>query len=365
MAINIALHIKDLLYDNGSVTIADLGTIISEYHSAELNHAEAKIYPPGYKYIFEAKLSESDGVLEKTLSEEYQLSKDQIGHLLSRYTDQIKLHLKEGKQVLFKGIGQLVLNNNKLELIANDSTTDPHSEFLPVIDLKPVRRAEAIKLKPVETKKKKDSRTTRKETSSLGTTIDSKKVEAPKPKKTTSLSQVKPAVEKSGTQKNIEKPKEAKPNKSKGNFTKVLLVSLLLGFILALVGGWFYLKDGSSKTDELSQNSTEIVDSSDQENKEENSSSSDEPKVEQSGSSNSPAVTASKDCAVIVGVFGDVNNISRLKTIIESGGYRVFEKGLKTGSTQLGIFTNCDNYNQELKFARDKIDGKAFFKKLN
>jgi len=69
------------------------------------------------------------------------------------------------------------------------------------------------------------------------------------------------------------------------------------------------------------------------------------------------------DCALVLGAFSNAANIARMKSQLESEGYRVYEE--RGGSlTRVGILVPCEDSNTGLREARDKYNPDAWVFKI-
>ncbi|MGB0789827.1 MAG: SPOR domain-containing protein, partial [Marinirhabdus sp.] len=108
---HLATHITDLLYRYECVIVPGFGAFLTQYRSARLDTPSHTFYPPGKSLSFNRRLQTNDGILAN-----YTASVEGMGYELAlqkirNFTGTISLELAEGKTVVFKNIGEFILND--------------------------------------------------------------------------------------------------------------------------------------------------------------------------------------------------------------------------------------------------------------
>lgn len=73
--------------------------------------------------------------------------------------------------------------------------------------------------------------------------------------------------------------------------------------------------------------------------------------------------TRGDDCALVLGAFSKAGNVTRMKSQLESEGYRVYEER-GNNLTRVGIFVPCEETNRVLREARNKYNPEAWVFKI-
>lgn len=355
MAISITEDIRDLLYENQLVIVNGLGMIKASYQSAQINEKSQTIAPPSLKYSFDNRIKETDGLLEKFIEKKYDLTEEQSQKVIKRFSDQVFSLLEQHKKIVIQGVGKLQRQGDSIVLKAYEGTEDPVSFGLPTLSLK--KSVEGALNMPMSPPSLHNSHQEKSTTTESNTSKDKQPAEDQNTRK----ERVEPAG--SGSEKNRDR-------KKKSMLPWILVLLLVLSFLVVLFSGLYLLNDDVSgfvhkllnqeqkeniMDREVERQSDSAIKSLDDENPLE--------KTEKSEEQIEPVAT-NADCVIIVGLFGDQKNVSRITGIIESEGFEVYRRSLSSGE-QLGLYTSCSNYNDALNFAQSEIAQDAFLKNLS
>jgi hypothetical protein len=121
---NLAPHIKALLYRHDCVIIPDLGAIVATYEPAEINYASKTIYPPGKSIIFNRELKYNDGLLIGHISGAGKETFQETQSLLEKAVREIKSVLADGKQYILEDLGYFYADRKNNILFQPDLKTN-------------------------------------------------------------------------------------------------------------------------------------------------------------------------------------------------------------------------------------------------
>lgn len=121
----LAIYIKNLLYNNDKVIIAGFGTLKTVYKPADVSSSQHTITPPSKTLEFDDSLIDSDGQLEKFIALNLNVSKKKAENKIS---EQIKAEIKKldaGETLFWEGIGYFAKEEGKTRFNA-----EQHINFL-------------------------------------------------------------------------------------------------------------------------------------------------------------------------------------------------------------------------------------------
>lgn len=141
----LAIYIKNLLYNNDSVIISGLGTLRTVYKPAEINSAQHTISPPSKTLAFDGNVTVSDGSLENFIAAQQSTTKKNAENLISKNITSVNKKLDAGETIFWEGIGYFSKENGTLRFEPEQNATFLTDSFgLSTIDYKPVE----LKLAP-------------------------------------------------------------------------------------------------------------------------------------------------------------------------------------------------------------------------
>ncbi len=142
MAINIAKHIGELLYDHDTVIIPALGAIAGTYESASIDHVQGLLHPPSKVLSFNKNLVLDDGVLTNYLQAEAELSLAEAQAAIHSFVEETKRSLAKREIVVFPKVGRLYKDyENKLQFLQDSTNFNTAVYGLPTIQFYPILRS--------------------------------------------------------------------------------------------------------------------------------------------------------------------------------------------------------------------------------
>ncbi len=142
--INLAEHITTLLSKEELVILPYLGGFLLHNHGADIYHSQHSIQPPGAHVVFNAALSNNDGVLAHHIAAKENISYKKALQALEVFAQLCKDEMQKGHSILFEQMGLLSYNANQ-KLHFEPLMTENHSAVhfaLPSISLMPIVRQE-------------------------------------------------------------------------------------------------------------------------------------------------------------------------------------------------------------------------------
>ncbi len=103
----LALYIKNLLYNNDIVIIPGFGRMLAKYKPAEINSSDNSIVPPSKYVIFEASPMISDGVLTKYIAQQKMIGEQEAEQYIADEVKSLNHKLDSGETIMLEGIGYL------------------------------------------------------------------------------------------------------------------------------------------------------------------------------------------------------------------------------------------------------------------
>ncbi|HKK87282.1 MAG TPA: hypothetical protein VJ917_00445, partial [Saprospiraceae bacterium] len=317
MAISITEDIRDLLYENQLVIIQGLGMITASYNSAKIKEADEIIAPPSLHYSFDNRIKESDGILEKFIEKKYNLSEEQSRQVVKRFKEQVLNLLEKHKKIVIQGVGKLQREGDSIVLRHYEGTEDPISYGLPELSLK-ISAAESS-ISAVQQTSLHDSHQKKTATSSSTIADGQRGTVKDQGDKKASASQEKGQEEESSSE---ERTKENAGGRKKSVFPWILVLLLVLSFLVVLFSGLYLLNDNVSGFVHklLNQEKKENIMDKEAERASDSSvkSMDDESKANEPVTSDEKLVPAgdNADCVIVVGLFGDEENVRRITNLI-------------------------------------------------
>lgn len=105
-------YISDLLYRYECVVIPDFGAFLTHNVSAKINEDTNTFYPPKKALSFNAQLKSNDGLLANYIASVEKIPYTNALKKLTVKTKILKTQLAQGEHIIFKNIGELMLNSD-------------------------------------------------------------------------------------------------------------------------------------------------------------------------------------------------------------------------------------------------------------
>lgn len=144
MEINVGNLVADLLYEHNSIAVPALGSFVSEYKAAGIDHVQGKVQPPSLQITFQPHLMLDDGLLVEKVKTEHHLNLESARREVEAYANSIRSSLDRGEIVNIPQVGRLYLDYEKqLRFLQEGNNFNAEAFGLPVVSFLPVRRSEA------------------------------------------------------------------------------------------------------------------------------------------------------------------------------------------------------------------------------
>jgi nucleoid DNA-binding protein len=111
---NLAGHIKDLLFQEDCVIIPGFGGFVCKYKEAKIDFSTSRIIPPARIVAFNQQLKENDGLLIQFCAKQENKDYTVIESKIKAKVTEINEMLKKGESVDFKDIGRFKIENQNL-----------------------------------------------------------------------------------------------------------------------------------------------------------------------------------------------------------------------------------------------------------
>jgi nucleoid DNA-binding protein len=108
----IANHIRDLLYHNDCVIVPGFGGFVTNECNARIDRATGSFYPPSREVGFNGRLDHNDGLLISYLSSRMSMNYVDIRKLVEAFVKDVNDKLVSGRTVQFDGIGRFSVDRN-------------------------------------------------------------------------------------------------------------------------------------------------------------------------------------------------------------------------------------------------------------
>ena len=142
MEMDIGQYIGTLLYTNKTVALPGLGSFETAYQPAVIDQVQGELHPPGKEISFNANLVADDGLLVKTIQEAFNLSATEATEMLEGYVRQVKDAIEKREIVVFPQVGRLYKDyEHNLQFLPDGNNYDLESYGLPAVNFYPVARS--------------------------------------------------------------------------------------------------------------------------------------------------------------------------------------------------------------------------------
>ena len=127
--------IKDLLHKHDKLIIPGFGGFVAQYTPAQLNTDKNIILPPGKHFIFDASLTEDDGVFSAFISEKNIIPLTEAVKYVKEMVNDFHKKLKEGNTLFIEEVGYFLLDDNNTIRFKRDDEKNYHTDSF---GLKPI-----------------------------------------------------------------------------------------------------------------------------------------------------------------------------------------------------------------------------------
>jgi len=153
--VELAIYIKNLLYNHDCVIISGLGMLKTVYKPAEINSSQHTISPPSKTLTFDSGVSVSDQSLEKFIASQQHISEKKASKLISNQIALFLQKLEDGETIFWDGIGYFSKKDSVLRFEPEPDANFLTDSFgLSKIDYSPVEFRLSSKYSVVAHKKK-------------------------------------------------------------------------------------------------------------------------------------------------------------------------------------------------------------------
>ncbi|MDZ4704328.1 MAG: hypothetical protein SH848_10385, partial [Saprospiraceae bacterium] len=143
MDIDVGACIAALLYEQDTVSIPGLGSLVGQYKSAAIEHVQGKISPPSKEWAFNANLAVNDGLLINSLMQKRGFSYAEAEKLVDDYVTQVKSALDRREIVIIPEVGRLYRDfEQQLRFLPDNTNFNPDTFGLPTVQFYPVLRSQ-------------------------------------------------------------------------------------------------------------------------------------------------------------------------------------------------------------------------------
>jgi len=141
MEIDVGAYIADLLYEHEVVNLPGLGSFTGKYQTANIDHIQGKLQPPSKELAFNTNLVLDDGVLVQYVQQKNLLSIEDAKARVDDFVSEVRNDLNNKKEVVFPKLGRLFRDyEGQLKFIAEGANFNTDSFGLPTVQFFPIRR---------------------------------------------------------------------------------------------------------------------------------------------------------------------------------------------------------------------------------
>jgi cell division septation protein DedD/nucleoid DNA-binding protein len=142
MDIDIGNYIGLLLYKNKTVALPGLGSFEAAYQPAVIDQVQGELHPPGKTISFNPNLVSDDGLLSGMVEERYGVSATDASQMLESYVKEVREAIGRREIVVFNKVGRLYRDyEDNLQFLPDGNNYDVESYGLPTISFYPVARS--------------------------------------------------------------------------------------------------------------------------------------------------------------------------------------------------------------------------------
>ncbi|NUQ24102.1 MAG: SPOR domain-containing protein [Saprospiraceae bacterium] len=145
MQIEVGECIAPLLYEHDSLAVPGLGTFVSTYKNAAVDHVQRKVQPPALQLQFQSHLQLDDGILVNYIREKYKVSLQDAQQAVAAYVKVALEIIDKREMVTIPKVGRLYRDyEDQLRFLEDATNFNTASYGLPVVQFSPIVRAERI-----------------------------------------------------------------------------------------------------------------------------------------------------------------------------------------------------------------------------
>jgi len=112
-------YIYQLVIENDCVIIPNFGAFIANYSQANIDFLNKEFSPPKREVIFNENLKHNDSLLADYIANKRNISVEHANSLIQTFVDETKKLLKKDEVVKLYKLGNIKLQNDKIEFIIN------------------------------------------------------------------------------------------------------------------------------------------------------------------------------------------------------------------------------------------------------
>jgi nucleoid DNA-binding protein len=141
MDIKLTSEIKELLIEDGSISIPNFGGFTSAYKPAVVDAMNGQLAPPSYHIAFDANLQMNDGRLVEHIRQKFRLTSSAALEYIEAFANEAHRNFEKGEIVVLPEIGRLYRDfAQKIQFLPDATNFNTDSFGLPSINFTPVLR---------------------------------------------------------------------------------------------------------------------------------------------------------------------------------------------------------------------------------
>ena len=141
MDIKLATEIKEILIEDGSISIPNFGGFTSAYKPAVVDAVNGQLAPPSFHIAFDANLQMNDGRLVDHIRQKYRLSSTVALEYIEAFSNDTRSNFDKGEIVVLPEIGRLYRDfAHKIQFLPDPTNFNTASFGLPTIQYAPIMR---------------------------------------------------------------------------------------------------------------------------------------------------------------------------------------------------------------------------------
>lgn len=143
MKIDVSGSIFELLHEKDEVNIPGLGSFSAHYKPAVVDQVQGQLHPPAKELLFNGNLVVDDGFLVQYIQEHYQIPPVDAQKAIREYVRGVKAALERKEIVTFQGLGRLYIDyENNYKFLPDTTNFNTASFGLSSVDAYPVAHHE-------------------------------------------------------------------------------------------------------------------------------------------------------------------------------------------------------------------------------
>ena len=151
MNIHLDDDIQEMLYENGSVVIPGVGAFRGSYKSASIDGIQGHLAPPSLDISFDPNTVINDGVFIDFLQKKYQISLQEAQAVLDKFRINALSTFEKHELVVIPQVGRLYRDfNSKVQFLPDSTNFNTDTFGLPAAQFHPVSRSNIEKTAAVE-----------------------------------------------------------------------------------------------------------------------------------------------------------------------------------------------------------------------